>query len=126
VQWPQPSASEIAEDVALTAPDAAMFDLDYAVVADLSLADDDAANAPWSALSEILLPTAVAELPAPGLQDLGVSMHGRRLVGAEVILRASVDVPAVRMHEHFHRARLQEHHPGLRRARLDYGGQFSF
>jgi peptidoglycan/xylan/chitin deacetylase (PgdA/CDA1 family) len=125
-KWPELSASEIADDVALTAPDAAIFDPDYLAVADLNLADDDAAKAPWSALSEILPPTAVAELPAPGLQDLGVSMLGRRLVGADVALRPSVDVPAVRMHEHFHRARLQEHHPGLRRARLDYGGQFSF
>ena len=126
-KWPQPSASDIADEIALTAPDAAMFDLDYAtVVADVSLADDDAADAPWSGLSKILLPTAVAELPAPGLRDLGISMLGRRLVGAEVALRASVDVSAVRTHEHLHRARLQEHHQGWRRARLDYGGEFSF
>jgi peptidoglycan-N-acetylglucosamine deacetylase len=125
-KWPQPSAGEITDDVALTAPDAAMFDPDYPAVADLNPADDDAANAPWSALSKILLPTVVAELPAPGLQDLGVSMLGRRLVGAEVALRPSVDVSAVRTHEHFHRARLQEHHPAWRRARLDYGGEFSF
>jgi peptidoglycan-N-acetylglucosamine deacetylase len=127
-KWPELSASEIADDVALTAPDAALFDPDYLAVADLNLADDDAASAPWSALSKILLPTAVAELPAPGLQDLGISMHGRRLVGADVALRPSVDVPAasVRVHEHLRHERPQEHHPAWRRARLDFGGEFSF
>jgi peptidoglycan-N-acetylglucosamine deacetylase len=124
-KWPQPSASDIAGDVALTVPDAAMFDPDYPAVADLNPVGDDGANSPWTALSEILPPAAVAELPAPGLQDLGVSMLGRRLIGADVSSRASVDVPGAHTHEHFHRARLQEHHQAWRRARFEYGGAFS-
>jgi peptidoglycan-N-acetylglucosamine deacetylase len=123
-KWPQPSASDVADDVVLTAPDAATFDVRYSVLADASLADKDAASARWSAPAKDTLPESAAELAAPGLGDLGVSLHGRRLVGAELGLRASADI-AVHPHERLRHARMHAHHQ-WRRARLDYEREYSF
>jgi peptidoglycan/xylan/chitin deacetylase (PgdA/CDA1 family) len=120
-KWPQPSATDVADDVVLTAPDAATFDVAYPARADASLADEDAASEPWSALPKIPLPAGVAELAAPGLQDLGVSMRGQRLVGADLGLWPSADAASV--HEHLHHARLHAHHPAYRRARYGYDGE---
>ncbi|MGA8615929.1 MAG: polysaccharide deacetylase family protein [Xanthobacteraceae bacterium] len=121
--WPQPSASDGADDIALAAPDPATFDVDYPAPIDGSPADENAAGPQWSSPSERLLPVSVAELPAPGLQDLGVSLRGRRLVGADLERRPSVDVPAAPVHERLRHVRLHAHHPAFRHARVSIEGQ---
>jgi len=127
MKWPQPGAGDAGHDVAPTAPDAAMSDPDHPAIADLKPAGD-AASAPWSAVSKILLATAAAELPAPGLHDLGVSLHGRRLVGADLSSRPNADASAAspHLHEHFRHTRLHGHHPAWRHARAGYEGEFAF
>ncbi len=121
--WPQPSFSDAPDDIALAAPDAATFDVDYPAPIDASLADDNAASPQWSSPSEGLLPASVALLPAPGLQDLGVSLRGQRLVGVSLALRPSVDIPAVPWRERLRHARLPTHHPALRRTRFGIEGE---
>jgi peptidoglycan/xylan/chitin deacetylase (PgdA/CDA1 family) len=122
--WPQPSLSDVPDDVALTAPDAATFAPDYPAPIDASLADESATGPQWSTTpTENLLPTSIAQLPAPGLQDLGVSLRGRRLVGVNLGLRPSADVPAAPVHERLRHARLHAHHPAWRHAHVGMEGQ---
>jgi peptidoglycan/xylan/chitin deacetylase (PgdA/CDA1 family) len=123
-KWPQPTASGVADDVVLAAPHAATFDVEYQAFVDASLANEDA-RPPWSASSKMALPTVGVELAAPGLQDLGVGMRGRWLVGANHGLRPGMDVPAAPAHVHLNlrHARLHAHHPTLRRVRVGKDGQ---
>jgi peptidoglycan/xylan/chitin deacetylase (PgdA/CDA1 family) len=122
-KWPQPDADGVADDIVLTAPDAATFGPDYPARADLNSADEDAPNVSWSTPPVVPLPASVAELAAPGLQDLGVSLRGRRLVGVEFGLRPSLDVAGAAMREHLHHARLHGHHPAFRRGHYDNDGE---
>ena len=122
-KWPAPSASGVADAVTFTAPDAATFDVDYPTRAYSSRTDEENVSVPWSAPSAMPLPASATELAAPGLQDLGVSMLGRRLVGVEFGGRPSVDVSAASVHEHLHHARLHAHHPAYHRARYGYDGE---
>jgi peptidoglycan/xylan/chitin deacetylase (PgdA/CDA1 family) len=121
--WPQPSDSDVPDDVALAAPDAASFAPDYPAPIDASLADESAPGPEWSIPAESLLPASIAQLPAPGLQDLGVSLRGQRLVGADLGPRPSADIPAAFLHQRLHHARLHAHHPAWRRAHVGIEGQ---
>src|SRR5208282_1505409 len=81
-----------------------------------NLALDSGGDAPWPSLSEPTLSSSGPELPAPSLQDIGVSLRGQKLVGDELGPRPSLDVPASIEHgEHggLHHDRLRAH----RRAR---------
>jgi peptidoglycan/xylan/chitin deacetylase (PgdA/CDA1 family) len=119
--WPQPNASDSPDHIALAAPDAATFDVDYPAPLDAD-ANDSAAGPRWSAPSELVLPVSVAQLPAPGLRDLGVSLRGQRLVGADLGLRPSLDIPAAPVRERLRHTRLHAHHPAFRHARVGFEG----
>jgi hypothetical protein len=55
-------------------------------------------------------------LPAPGLQDIGVSLRGQKLVGRELGLRPSLDVPGA---SELHHDRLIRMHRRVRAPAAD-------
>ena len=121
-KWPQPSDGDVPDHVAFAAPDATTFDVDYPAPINANLAGNNTAGPQWSSPAKGLLPAAAAQLPAPGLQDLGVSLRGRRLVGVNLGLRPSVDISATPTHERLRHARLPGHHPALRHAHFGMEG----
>jgi hypothetical protein len=92
--WPPSDVSLTPDEIVLPAPGAAAFDVRYPLGPDGGLADDTAGGAPWPSPSEPTLSSSGPELPAPSLQDIGVSLQGQKLVGDERGLRPSLDVPA--------------------------------
>jgi peptidoglycan/xylan/chitin deacetylase (PgdA/CDA1 family) len=86
----------------------------------------NAVKPPTVASAEPSLPASVAQQSAPGLQDLGASLHRRSLAGVEPRQRPSVDGPATSWHERLRHARLHGHHRAWRHAHVDYEGEYSF
>jgi peptidoglycan-N-acetylglucosamine deacetylase len=91
--WPQPNANLTSDGAVLPAPDAAAFNVKESLAPNPSLADADGAIAPWPKLSEMMPPSSDADLPVPGLRDIGVSMRGETLVHDEVRPPPRLDVP---------------------------------
>jgi peptidoglycan/xylan/chitin deacetylase (PgdA/CDA1 family) len=83
-RWPPSSAVVAAQDVVMPAPDTAAFDIGNPDDPAGSLAADSAGNeASWPHdPAEPTLPASAAELPVPGMQDIGVPTQGQRIVGA--------------------------------------------
>lgn len=79
--WPQSGAAPTVDDVALAAPDAVAFDIKYPLSADADADGEPAASVQWPKLSEMSLPATAADLPVPGLADIGLSLEGQKLVG---------------------------------------------
>lgn len=128
--WPQPNVSLAADGVVLAAPDQAAFKVDKSLQNDFGIADGGAGMTEWPKLSEIAPPSSDTDFAAPGLPELGVSMRGEKLVGAELGLRPTLDVPVSIEHrrsiahgrsiehERIHHVRLRGHHPA-RRSKFD-------
>jgi len=116
--WPQPNVNLAPDGVVLPAPDAAAFNVAASLQHDSGLADADAVITEWPKLSEMTPPSSDADFPAPGLPDIGVSMRGQKLVGAELGLRRSLDVPVTIGHLRVHHVHLRGRRPG-RRPRID-------
>jgi peptidoglycan/xylan/chitin deacetylase (PgdA/CDA1 family) len=128
--WPEGKANLAPDDdgIMLPAPDEAAFNVDYPLGPGDDLANETTASAEWPDLPEIAPPTRTAELPAPGLTDIGVSLHGQKLVGAtDLGLRPSLDVPAANEHERPRHVQFREHarehlharRPGRARAAIE-------
>jgi peptidoglycan-N-acetylglucosamine deacetylase len=124
--WPHSSAEPEAEDVALAAPDAAAFDIKYSFTADVDADGEPAAGVQWPKLSEMSLPSTAADLPVPGLADIGVNLQGQKLVGDEAFadklagekvtgeklgLRPSLDDHSPPKVERVQQTHLHAHHP---------------
>jgi peptidoglycan/xylan/chitin deacetylase (PgdA/CDA1 family) len=90
--WPRPNVHLASADAVMPIPDAAAFDLDESIERDTADAPDTAGDAEWPALAAIAPPSSDAELPAPGLTDIGVNLKGEKLVGTELGLRPTLAV----------------------------------
>ena len=88
--WPRPNVHLASADAVMPIPDAAAFDLDESIERDTADAPDTAGDAEWPALAAIAPPSSDAELPAPGLTDIGVNLKGEKLVGTELGLRPTL------------------------------------
>jgi peptidoglycan/xylan/chitin deacetylase (PgdA/CDA1 family) len=86
--WPASSVSAIVDDIAVAAPDAKDFGVNYAV--DVSLADG-AASAPWPRPADVAPPGSGARLPTLSLSDINVSMRGQTLFGMEIGMRPNAE-----------------------------------
>lgn len=91
--WSKVAAAKPTGTVVLPAPEAKSFDPDYRPWRTAMLADHAATVGPqWPDLPEGTAPSSEAqepELPAPGMQDLGIPFDGLRVVG-EAALRPSL------------------------------------
>ncbi len=83
-----------------------------------------AAKPPTVASAEQALPAPDAQPPAPGSQDLGVSLHRRSFVGVDHGPRSNADAPGAPTHERLRRAHLHGHHPAWRHARAGFDGGY--
>jgi len=106
--WPQPNLAPASATIVLSAPDKDAF----AVVEPIALTEsEETSGSPrWPELSEVTPAETAADFPAPGLADIGVSLRGQELVGAELRLRAAVDLPTGE-HERFRHLHLRGRHP---------------
>jgi peptidoglycan-N-acetylglucosamine deacetylase len=114
--WPPSDVSLTPDEIvlpALPAPDAAAFDIGYRRGRALNLALDSGGDAQWPNPSEPAVLSSGPQLPAPSVQDVGVSLQGQKLVGGEVGLQPRLDVPAPIEHGRHRHERLHAH----RRAR---------
>jgi peptidoglycan-N-acetylglucosamine deacetylase len=84
--WPEVDANLAPDLLALPAPDADIFDTGYPIEG----ADKLAAGAPWP--HEPRAATPASELPAPSLQDIGVPVERRQVVGEALGLRPSLGI----------------------------------
>lgn len=110
--WPQPNVSLAAASDDLPAPDEASFDVAQSLRAQAMPADGGATPTLWPKLTAIEPPSSDADLPAPGLPDIGVSLRGERVIEKEVGPRPKLDAAIA-----IGRKRLIGH-PGIRRVRL--------
>lgn len=78
-QWPEPDAVFASADALLPAPDPESFAPDDGE--ETGTAERAAAASDWPIVTEAVLSSAAAELAAPSLLAIGVSLQGRRLVG---------------------------------------------
>jgi peptidoglycan/xylan/chitin deacetylase (PgdA/CDA1 family) len=118
--WPQTDASLAPDGSALPAPDEGAFDVDAALGHVSGLAADQVDALEWPERSDIALPSSDAELASPGLPDIGVSLHGENLVGADLGLRPSDDdVPTATEHGRWRHVRLHGRHPAPKRASVE-------
>jgi peptidoglycan-N-acetylglucosamine deacetylase len=119
--WPQSNANSALAGAELPAPDMAAFDVEAALKPDFGLAEEIDGNQQWPTLAQVAPPAADADLPVPGLADIGVSLREARLVATEF---AAAPKPAVPMS--VGRARRLEHkrwlgREGVRHVRLRMG-----
>ena len=81
--WPQPDTTVASAANTLAAPDAAAFNLEAPLRLDAGLVDAGADSTLWPQVSEMIPAASAADFPAPGLRDLGISMRGQKLIGAQ-------------------------------------------
>jgi peptidoglycan/xylan/chitin deacetylase (PgdA/CDA1 family) len=93
--WPEINVSLTADDIKLAAPDIAAFEVNYPFQPDNGVAEADDGSQ-WPTRPEPEVSAADAELPAPGLADIGVTLSGKELVGTTLASRPSVEVPAAK------------------------------
>lgn len=128
--WPHPATKpgEDEDNVLLPAPDATLFSDAFAPD---NGEDESAIAAAWPKAPDVEKIVARAELPAPSLADIGLSMLGHKLLGGRIELPAKPHPPVhtsrtkEREHkigrrekgEHGRHARLSGHHPRHKRSR---------
>ena len=108
--WPQPNIPPASAATVLAAPDQDAFAVGEPMMFADSVADATSASPQWPQLSEVTAPDTAEDFPAPGLADIGVSLHGQELVGAELGLRPALDVPKGG-HERVRHVHLRGRHP---------------
>jgi peptidoglycan-N-acetylglucosamine deacetylase len=125
--WPQPyveSDASFAESDVLPAPNEADFAVSQSLRIDAVAAGGSDGAGLWPKLAEIAPPSSDADLPAPGLGDIGVSLRGERLAEEQIHERPQLDVPiAIGRGTGHGRGRWLAHHRGsghanVRRVRL--------
>jgi peptidoglycan/xylan/chitin deacetylase (PgdA/CDA1 family) len=97
--WPRPNAN-LATDAPALAPDTVAFEPTALLESGADLANGNAATAGWPKPSDpSLLPGATsAQLPAPGLPDIGVSLRGETLMSVDPQARVNPSPTAARPH----------------------------
>lgn len=89
--WPQPNDGAAVPSDALAAPDEAAFAIDHLLRFRALPMEADAGAAAWPPLAGTAPPPSGADLPAPGLGDIGVSLAGARLVTAQIAVQPKPD-----------------------------------
>lgn len=129
--WPPPNVALPMNDNALPAFDEEALKVDESLRIDFGLAASGADTADWPKLSEVTPTASGADLPVPGLRDIGVSLRGERLVGGEAAVPSAPVSAAGRhprwtkgqalyahrsalRHATLHHVRLRPHHPATR------------
>jgi peptidoglycan/xylan/chitin deacetylase (PgdA/CDA1 family) len=125
--WPRPNVAPANAGDVLAAPEASTFKIDRDLPASSDLADSSDNSPQWPQLSETIPVASDADLAAPELGDIGVSLHGEELIGVEALARAPIDRHARGEHRIIHHVRLRmrhgPHRPSVEhhRAALDSG-----
>jgi len=88
--WPEVEENLTPDLLALPAPDAEVFDTGYPVEGINKLAAGDHGGAPWPHEPHPATPSS--ELPTPNLQDIGVPVERRQVVGEALGLRPSMGI----------------------------------
>jgi peptidoglycan-N-acetylglucosamine deacetylase len=118
--WPQTDASLAPDGSALPAPDEGAFDVEAALRNAGALPDEPTAAQQWPEQPDLALPAVDAELASPGLPDIGVSLRGERLTGADIGLRPAVESGATeRRRLRVRHVRLHGHHLAPKRASIE-------
>jgi peptidoglycan-N-acetylglucosamine deacetylase len=102
--WPQVEPGVPTDHVALAAPGIAAFDVNYRVESDNATVGNT--DSQWPSVSGAAIPSPNAQLPVPGLADIGASLQGGKLVGRKLQLRRNRSRRAATMH-----VRARRHHP---------------
>jgi peptidoglycan-N-acetylglucosamine deacetylase len=110
--WPQANADSASDSAVLPAPDMAAFNIGATLEPDFGLAEEIDGTPQWPTLSEVTLASADANLPVPGLADIGVSLRGQQLVEDQPRQRPQLDIPISIGHRH------RFGHNGVRHVRL--------
>jgi hypothetical protein len=111
--WPRPNANLATDAPALPAPDAIAFEPTALLESGTGLANGNAATADWPKPSDRSDATD-AQLPAPGLPDIGISLRGEMLISIDPQARANPPPTAER--PHLRHVRLRARHPVRARA----------
>ncbi|MGB6535030.1 MAG: polysaccharide deacetylase family protein, partial [Xanthobacteraceae bacterium] len=111
--WPQPNLILATADDQLPAPDAAVVTAGLSVALDPELAGVDGGHVDWPNGPTVAAVVADADLPVPGLRDIGVSLRDATLVDSDGAMRPKPDTSSAtdhrraNAHERFRHVRLR-------------------
>ncbi len=107
--WPRVNADVVTDAPVLPAPDAVAFQPSALPDVAVSSANGNAATAGWPKPSDapLVLGATEAQLPAPGLPNIGVSLRGETLISIDLEARV---IPPTAERPHLRRVRLRARH----------------